>query len=64
MEGFVLLSLDPFNFLRTRSLSQTNISSHLLLDSLIDRPTRILKDNIYHREFCYEAGLSRRINDM
>ena len=50
MEGFVLLSLDPFNFLRTRSLSQTNISSHLLLDSLIDRPTLILKDNIYHRE--------------
>ena len=46
MKGFVLLSLDPFKFLRTRSLSQTNISSHLLLDSLIDRPTRILKDNI------------------
>ena len=50
MKGFVLLSLDPFIFLWTRSLSQTNISSHLLLDSLIDRPTRILKDNIYHRE--------------
>ena len=62
MEGFVLLSLDPFNFLRTRSLSQTNISSHLLLDSLIDRPTRILKDYIYHRENTNKMTIRKRLD--
>ena len=60
MEGFVLFTLDPSNFYGLDHFSK----GIFLLDSLIDRPTQILKDNIYHREFCYKAGLSRRINDM